>query len=218
MRWSLAVLLLLISPAAHAMGTNVSVTLVAWNTDGSAALLARHTNNDGDTSDEYVIAGVDTATRAFVSVRLYGGNTGGSTQEIDRVSCLDAIQGLQTALSRRAFRDVWIHADRCRQRDRGGIVTAGAAANRRVSRSRVTLPATATAPARAKAVAALVKSSLPDLALPLPVEDGGPVLDAFAATDRMIILLFTDGGGSPEHTVAMLFVNANSTYQRLEDV
>src|SRR3954470_3398851 len=83
-----ALLLAALASRAHAMGVYITVTLVAWNTDGTAALVTRDTSSSGaaGSSHEYLIVTADTDPVAF-SFDDTTDEAGPASQKITAATC-----------------------------------------------------------------------------------------------------------------------------------
>jgi hypothetical protein len=113
---ALVLLVLVAAPTpARAMGRYIDYDVVAWNDDGTAALLSRIESSSGTVgvSRRYVLTGVGDRAPLVVSFD----NTldpDVDSQKIDRATCVRDALRLSSALATRRFRGVGVRADRCR--------------------------------------------------------------------------------------------------------
>src|SRR4051794_27146091 len=87
--------------ASRAMGTSVSASLVAWNDDGSSALLVNGTDHDGDssTTNTVISANSKQPIAVLVSEVGYVDDAHPRAQQLDAKACFTAVKTLQAALS-----------------------------------------------------------------------------------------------------------------------
>ena len=171
----LAAAIIAIPSAAHAMGVYVDIHVVAWNADGTAALLTRNSSSSGTVgkTQQFVLVGVgDKAAQGFTFDDTQDPDQ--PTQQVDAAACAKDAATLTKALAARHFKGVKVRADHCKS-DRA-VVTVTAAETRRATASKV---ADLTAP-KAKAVHdAIVQAlgALPD----------GDDNEYFSASGKLIV-------------------------------
>jgi hypothetical protein len=138
MRRAVIAPLLLAAATAHAMGTDVSTQLIAWNADGSVALLATATNRDGDKSTSYaLLSATDPLLTAAISRTVRANSM--DNEAISVADCTAAAHQLARALDAAKFAGVTVHADACKG-DRRKVLAIGGAQQRAVEQSWVALP------------------------------------------------------------------------------
>jgi hypothetical protein len=206
--WRLTLAVVLASAPAHAMGADVSVDLVAWNADGSAALVRRTTLWDGQRQSKYVIV----ADAEPVSAMFDDGRD--TTQNVDDAGCIKAAGALTRALAADQFRGVTVHADRCAGA-RASIVAVDPDVARDVARSWVVvpIPMTEPKPGREHAVWESLVATGED-----PSSASRDSCDAFTAATMHggVVLLFENYRcGTPNQTKLRVFVPGHVEHNSL---
>jgi hypothetical protein len=104
MRYLAFLVAMLASVPAYAMGRYVNLELVAWNADGSAALVVRTETSSGTVgmTQNYILVAVGAQPRVFTFNDTQDGDT--SSQKVDRASCLRAADALSRELVVKRFR------------------------------------------------------------------------------------------------------------------
>lgn len=110
--------------SAHAMGTDRTAELRAWNRDGSAALIEEQTARDGDQSRSYAIVAVG-AKAVEVTISWTMRQDGKDIEQIAVSDCVQAANRLSTASSANRIAGIAIDATQCK-RDRRKVVTVRA--------------------------------------------------------------------------------------------
>jgi hypothetical protein len=193
-RSAIVLAVLLTSGAANAMGSDRLVDLVAWNSDGSAALLRSTSFRDGDTGLSYAIIAADgPATNAVVSATTR--DSGKDLEQIDTGSCRRAVRELATAIAARHFDNVLVRADDCAG-NRTAIATIDATGRGDVERSWVAMPQGRAATAREQAVWAAVRTFKPGYAPVLPIANPNACATSYDTLDAAtrsgkLLLVFT---------------------------
>src|SRR5215510_8522194 len=96
MRATLVVLVFLLwSQPADAMGLDITFDLVAWNGDGSSALLLRDAGDAEGNADVHYVVVSATGERFEVEIST---SVTGDPQGTDRASCTKALRDLKRAL------------------------------------------------------------------------------------------------------------------------
>lgn len=187
---TIVILALLVAAAgpAHAMGSDVSYDLVAWNQDGSSALLRRTASSEGDASVSYVLATVDDDPRLDVVVSQT--ERASRAQQVDRATCTESLRDLARALAAHHFRGVTVHPARCRHADRRGAVVVRDAVADAAERSWVGSPEET--------------STDPDCTESIAVANGGGAL---------ILVFRTPMCGAPVQVQVTPLVLAGGSYQ-----
>jgi hypothetical protein len=145
--------------SAHAMGSDRISTLVAWNHDGSAALIEHRTYRDGDHSLGYTVVAVGAKpVSAGITATMRADSK--DDEQIAVADCTAAAKQLATALAADHFSGVDVHADECK-RARNGVVSIASDAQREVEQSWVALPQGRTPTAREQASWDVVKQLAP---------------------------------------------------------
>jgi hypothetical protein len=120
-----AAVVLAVPAAAHAMGSDVMIDLVAWNGDGSAALLRRATSRDGDHSTTFVVVSADTTEPFEAAISATMREPGVDVEQLEAAACETAAGELQRTLAAHHFGTVAVRPGRCRTRRRDEVVFVG---------------------------------------------------------------------------------------------
>lgn len=116
------------STTAHAMGTYITLELVAWSDDGTTAIVKRTTSSSGTAgaATEYILVG----TRDAPTVTSFHSTLSPDTasEQIDTTACTKAGDAFAQLVTHRRFSGVVLHRDRCKtaERDVVTITPAGA--------------------------------------------------------------------------------------------
>ncbi len=166
---------------------------MAWNRDGTAALLEHRTYWDGDTSLGYSIVSAG-AKPVAVAISQTLRADGMDVEQIARTDCTNATVTLASALAARHFDGVMLVADQCNHAERR-VLVVGADATRAVEQSWVALPQGRPATAREEAAWAAAKQAVPEYSLFAPSEEtcsgsGHRTVD-IAAKSEQLVLVFT---------------------------
>jgi hypothetical protein len=104
MRYLAFLVAMLASVPAYAMGRYVNLELVAWNADGSAALVVRTVTSSGTVgmTQNYILVAAGAKPRVFTFDDTQDGDT--ISQKVDRASCLRAADALSRELVAKRFR------------------------------------------------------------------------------------------------------------------
>ena len=137
-RLLLAAVVLALPHTAHAMGCDDDATLVAWNKDGSAALLEEHSQCDGDRGTTFSI--VDVTGTSTVAVLSHTSRTNGADVESEAAAdCNKAARLLANDLTAHHFLGVTVSVTACKG-DRQKVVSVTEATTRETERSWIALP------------------------------------------------------------------------------
>lgn len=198
---------------AAAMGSDVSVDLVAWNRDGSAAVLATHTFRDGDRSTRYSIVAVG-AKPVEAAVSQTTRDSGRDDEQIGLAACKQATAQLAAALTAHHFDGVVAKSARCSDAKRD-IVVVTAAVSDAADRSWVALPQGRSPTARELASWNAAKSVTPAYQ-PLGLSPGDAcdkqtdTLDVANKSGKLILVFASWRCNSPIKTIVHRFVPAGS--------
>lgn len=201
------------------MGTSVSVELIGWNDDGSSALLHRHTDRDGDTSDSYVVvaagdrqplADLQTSGVGYVDATHPRGET------VARASCASALKRLAGALAANHFHGVTVRTDRCASARRTEAVARSVGAAHDVEASWVARPMQRPPSARERASWAVVDTAVPGAKYVYPVDANGVALDVASKSGKLILVFALTNSGSPERPKVVAFFQTQADYERLD--
>jgi hypothetical protein len=104
MRYLAFLVAMLASVPAYAMGRYVNLELVAWNGDGSAALVVRTETSSGTVgmTQNYILVAAGAKPRVFTFNDTQDGDT--ISQKVDRASCLRDADALSRELVAKHFR------------------------------------------------------------------------------------------------------------------
>jgi hypothetical protein len=108
-RVAIAVTVLLAGGSAHAMGTAWDDTLLAWNRDGSAALIERTSFRDGDKGLSYTVVAAGKAP-VTVAISSTTRDTGTDLEQLPDRDCVAAVKQLTAVLAADHFDGVVVHA------------------------------------------------------------------------------------------------------------
>lgn len=110
------------------MGSDVEIEIVAWNDDGSAALIETRSSRDGDRGLSYgVISAHDATDDAAVTATIHVA-PGDDTEQISEAECTRAMLALATSVSANRFHHVAVRPARCRGAHRDPVSISGALA------------------------------------------------------------------------------------------
>lgn len=210
MRAALVALLLLGSTGpALAMGTDVSIDLVAWNADGTAALLHTSTSFDGDTTDLYSVVGV--GDKPELAVQIAGSSS--HVQTVDLTECAKAMAALAKSIAAHKFAGVTLRPDRCGVDKRDDAVTTSPSVTAAAKASIISNPGTTS---RDKQIWAAFKTATStDIpANPDPNTDY-PSAEIATKNGKLVIALFTPSRGFPIRTQLLAFVPAKDGFAPL---
>jgi hypothetical protein len=105
----------LASANAHAMGRYVNLDLVAWNTDGTAAIVERSETSSGQagTGHDYllVVAG-EQSPKVFTFTNTLDADT--ATEHVDAATCVRTAKDLERAIKSKHFSGVTVKSDACK--------------------------------------------------------------------------------------------------------
>jgi hypothetical protein len=110
------------------MGSDVAIHIVAWNPDGSAALIRTGTSRDGDHSISF---GVISAHGGTEDIAVSATTHEGPGQDVEGISakeCMKGMRALAAAVTANHFRGVTVRPARCRSAHRDPVVITGGAA------------------------------------------------------------------------------------------
>jgi hypothetical protein len=115
MRRVVFAMILLGATRAHAMGVYIDHVLVAWNDDGTAALISQTSSSSGTegTARSYILVSADGAKPLVVSFdNTRDADT--ATQHVDEIACGKAVDTLHYALAAYHFRGVNLRKEQCK--------------------------------------------------------------------------------------------------------
>lgn len=131
--------LLAVSAPAHAMGVYVNFSVIAWNADGSSALLTRDGSSSataGATHDYILVSASDRTPVVFTFSDTQDPDA--ATEHVDHDACVKAAGALAKALTAKHFKGVTVKADHCTAtRD---VVAVSADAAKAAAAAKVTPP------------------------------------------------------------------------------
>jgi hypothetical protein len=181
---------------ANAMGADRYRELIAWNNDGSAALVEQRIvqNVSLDRSRQYIIVAAGVKPIEIEISRIDHGSQSKDVETIDAAACAKALKRLGSALAANHFDGVATSADRCKDADRNVVhVTATVALD--VERSWVALPQQRTPTVRERTSWAVVDKLYRDYQPFLPASDCGAnnVHDTIDVANRSgkLVLVFS---------------------------
>jgi hypothetical protein len=206
MRSLFVAVLLLVAAPAHAMGTDVSFGLIAWNADGTSALLSRSTSWDRETTDGFVVISTGEKAPEVFDVSHVDSANGAQTQLVDKAACAKALSGLQSALSKHGFTaDVSVRKAGCDHVDRSDAIQISGGAGG-VAASWVAMPMGRTPTARERTSWDLVKSVLPKVHVVVPPVPGSDdAIDVANDHGSLTLVFYTPGGGAPVRSKLFAF-------------
>src|ERR1700733_7626112 len=129
--WSgvvVASLLFAVSGSAHAMGVYVTFSVIAWNADGSSALLTRDTSSSataGTTHDYILVSAADKTPVVFTFSDMQDPDT--ATEHVDHDACVRAAGALEKVLTAKRFKGVAVKGEHCTAKRDVVVVSADAA-------------------------------------------------------------------------------------------
>jgi len=197
-------LLLGSSVPAFATSANVSIELVAWNADGTAALLYTHTSIAGDTTDNYTVVGVDDQQQLAVQI---------AGQSVDATACEKAMAALATSIAAHKFAGITLRPDRCGADTLDAAVTTSPSITAAAKTSRIGNPGRTPRDRQIWAAFEFATGAkMP--AKPLP---GPDVRSAAIATKtgKLVIALLSPARGSPASTELLAFVPVKNGFAPL---
>ena len=108
-------MIVLAANQAHAMGVYINHELVAWNDDGTAALISQTTSSSGTAGmgHVYILVSADGSKPLVVSFdNTMDPDT--ATQHVDELACGKAVDTLHYALAARRFKGVNLRKEQCK--------------------------------------------------------------------------------------------------------
>ena len=207
MRNTIIVMLMLLTSHAHAMGSDVQLELVAWNGDGSSALLLQRVHaaeTVGDTAN-YVVVTVKEPKPLMVPFSdTTHERREPAKQGVDLDTCVNAMGTLKKALEAKNFRGVTVVADRCKSAERN-VVSVTTEAGTAVQLSWVATPKGRAPYDREKAAWGAAKAAV----------GGDDHVDVAAwggaSNSAPLILVFEYSQGNPEVTKVVAFAINQAT-------
>jgi hypothetical protein len=177
---------LLIPTPASAMGGYVTLQLIAWSSDGNAALLTRDSRSSGTvgSTHEYLLVTARSATPLVISFDDTQ-DVETRAQKIDPATCVRSAEALQRALLAARFRGVMVQPARCR--DTRAVVSLLPEAGRLVASSWVAKPARREPTPREAAAWDAVK---------LAQLDPDEAIDVASLAGSLVIVLYGENGDS----------------------
>jgi hypothetical protein len=208
MRRAVILSILLATSTAHAMGTELYTQLVAWNADGTAALLETQTDRDGDKSTSYVVLSATNLRLTAALSETIRANSA-DDEQIAVADCTTAAQQLARAVAAAKLADVTVRPDACK-RDRGAIVKVGGAQLKAVEQSWVALPqggraATAREQTGLDALAAVDPDYQPIAPSLLGSGKQCTGLDVASASGKLVLVISSFLCGNPSKTRVRAF-------------
>ena len=175
------------------MGSYSSYELVAWNDDGSSALLIHSGSSSGDAgaSQSYILAGAgDKKTLDFELTNTRDPDT--AHEKITAAACTKAADALEKALAAHHYKGVALHKDRCSTAKRD-VVAIDAATAQAAELSWVATPGVRPPSAREDAAWKLAR---------LEKHDGAT--DVAATSGKLVLVMWGESGDSsaPKYGVA----------------
>ncbi|HEY4244362.1 MAG TPA: hypothetical protein VGM88_31325 [Kofleriaceae bacterium] len=216
----LALLLLLVSTRAWAMGSDDEIRVVAWNPAGTAVLLAEHTSHDGDASDRFLIfslrPGAPPIPEATENVSAIGDadDTGRRRgQIVSHGDCVTAATALQVALIAHRFDGVAVKLVACGNDSRDDLILTSSVVQAQLAAAVLPQPGKT---ARDRMIWKAIRADAPDLRFPLKPD--GPYTEAIASTvnGTLVAALLTPNAGSPVRTrLVIYYLDAGGQYSQL---
>jgi hypothetical protein len=107
--------ILLVASSAHAMGVYITHELVAWNDDGTAALISQTTSSSGTAgmTHAYILVSADGSKPLVVSFDDTQ-DPDATTQHVDEIACGKAVDTLHYALVAHRFSGVNLRKEQCK--------------------------------------------------------------------------------------------------------
>jgi hypothetical protein len=196
--------------SAHAMGTDETYDVVAWNGDGSAALLHANTNRDGDTTDGYVVVDAKGPISVGVSQTTWQDSAHPHAQGVDTATCKTNLATLKKALDDRGFAGVTVKAASCTADRRDDAV---AVTDKVKTATQATHLAIGKGNGKLWTVIGKEIGGLPQAG----ASDGDtPVLDVAAYSDKLAIALYTPYRGNPVKMQVLVFVPDGKGFKKLD--
>lgn len=200
-----AIVLAIGGSRAHAMGSDVAYALVAWNHDGTAALLRRTTANDGDHGTSYVMIAVGVNEPIEAQVSMTTRAAGRDDEVLDAADCAQAAERLQAILAAQRFVGVRVDPDACR-RGRARVVT--------IDRATARLGTAPLELARTRAERTpRARLALAALATAAPIDTDR--VELYGATGKLALVFTTCDCGTPARTEVTAYVPSTRTNARL---
>jgi hypothetical protein len=209
--------LMAVATPAQAMGVYVNFDVVAWNDDGTSAIVSRDTSSSGTTGSTHAYILVSAGEPPALVVRFTDlQDPDKQTEHIDRAACTKAAAAFATALGARRFHGVTVTAAACGTAARD-VVRIDATAARLAALAWVATPAARPATDREQASAEAARQALG------PTSGAGGtgwgVADVASLTGRLILIV--TGGNGDSSTMGHLAVYARtkgSVAQQIADL
>ncbi len=200
---------LAMSSSAHAMGSDWTADLLAWNTDGSAALIEKQTFRDGDRSTSFavVVAGAKAVDLAISSTLREDSK---DVEQIAVADCVKAAKQLATAVSSNRVAGITVDADQCKS-DRRKVVTVVTGGDV----AWVALPQGRTPTAREQTAWDVVKQIAPAYKPFLPVTDcstSNDTIDVANKSGKLVLVFSSWTCNSPVRTTVRGFTPTKTGY------
>ncbi|CAN5891915.1 hypothetical protein BH11MYX2_BH11MYX2_33860 [soil metagenome] len=186
--------------AARAMGCDDDAVLVAFNKDGSAALLEEHSMCEGDRGTTFSI--VDVTGTSTVAVLSHTSRTNGADVESEAVSdCNKAARSLANDLTAHHFLGVTVAVAACKG-DRQTVIKVSDATKRETERTWITLPQGRAATTRERMAWDAVRAMKADWQpfAVSPTDDcaaSHDTIDAASKSDKLVLVLSSLTCNSP---------------------
>ncbi|HEY4175776.1 MAG TPA: hypothetical protein VGM90_03040 [Kofleriaceae bacterium] len=185
---------------AHAMGCDDDAALVAWNKDGSAALLEEHSMCQGDRGTTFSI--VDVTGTTTVAVLSHTSRTNGADVDSEAAAdCNKAARSLANDLTAHHFLGVTVSVAACKG-DRQKIVGVSDAAKIETDRTWIALPQGRTPTTRERMAWDAVRAMQADWA-PFAVSpkddcsESHGTIDAASKSDKLVLVFASVTCDSP---------------------
>jgi hypothetical protein len=177
---------------AHAMGTYITLEVVAWNKDGTATLVTRATGSSGTagtTLDYFLVTATAKTAAKFTFFDTTDPDK--ATQHVDAKACATSADALAKVLADKQFTGVTADKAQCKSAARN-VVTISADAARDAKATLVAPPIAnshRTATRQQTAGWAAAEAEQRDIKQRAP--DGA---DVFAKTDALVLVLYGGNG------------------------
>jgi len=200
--------------SAHAMGSDRISTLLAWNRDGTAALIEQPSYRDGDHALGYTVVAVG-AKPVTVSISNAMRFDSKDNEQIADTDCATAAKQLASALATNHLTGVDVHADQCKNARRA-VVTVAADTERDVEQSWVALPQGRTPTAREQASWDIVKQASPTyqpFVASIDCNASHEAIDVANKTGKLVLLFSSTTCNSPTRITVTGFVPKGAAYE-----
>src|SRR5436190_933702 len=112
MRFAICFAILLVAAPAHAMGSYINFEVIAWNGDGSAALIERTGSGSATAGTSHVLEIVTAGEKDPFMVSFNDTqDPDKATQHVDAKACRAAVVAMKAALAARKFTGITLRPE-----------------------------------------------------------------------------------------------------------